>query len=740
MKNIIKLSLATAMTISTASASIELAAGWQMIGTGLPIEIESHDKLDNQEFVQLIWQYDNIANKWSAYSPKASIKKKIKQSSDIDLLTRLDPNKSAWIKVQDGQKFTLQTFQKDYQTIKGKSSWQMQYSQQSQSTSQILDNGDIKSIFVYRGGQWRYNYTFDMQTKGDLTRLNAFEGFWVNYGDIGIQEDKYLTSNYKSYIPDNMPTYIKNPANQKLTISSNGNSYVVLLNHDGTSTTNIKDMEDSKWKIKPSDDGIKYILKNKTNTKIAIIKISPDWSNYNYYNPDYKVDYLITKDIEQFSNKMINYSNKTVLINSNTNPSFTFEDIVLEKTLSNKFNTNINILENSTNANLKSNIDKVKSALSNSSDNDEKMLHAILAITDILDNEALQSLVEFDSSLSNVSTFSWSHFETILSQNPNTNIDNLIDTVQNITNLDSSLNSILSSLSTALQTASNELGDVVENSNEFYYFKYQDIEFNQVDIKHLQAFVYLLSSVLDNLSAYSYGNDQWLATQTKELDISNSAISLPPAVGKAPNVTENKASFEYIKAEIDPVGFINSKVFLSNVDQSKLDNAKANLIKSLTLYKSLIKTNAVGIVSDQNEFEHNDKLYINNILDNLNGKNDTATFPSVNIHYDYNTSTLVEDWEIHKLDLNQLYVDGGLFNSSDLPTVKYTTTYDEDKSIKAMEPVDINGNYIEMAIVDEAKFQSEIDAKILKVYKEIIDVNNNKHYTSTELIDFLDEE
>jgi hypothetical protein len=69
-----------------------LTKGWSLIGT----EFEIID-LSIFDDVTMIWIYNNSTLKWGAYSSNSSIKEKIKNDTDIELITRIPTKSGIWI-------------------------------------------------------------------------------------------------------------------------------------------------------------------------------------------------------------------------------------------------------------------------------------------------------------------------------------------------------------------------------------------------------------------------------------------------------------------------------------------------------------------------------------------------------------------------------------------------------------------------------------------------------------------
>ena len=69
-----------------------LPDGWSLVGSGCKIT-----NLDIFNSVNIVWYWDNMAHKWLAYSHNAATKTAIENSTDVQLLNKIDPKKGFWI-------------------------------------------------------------------------------------------------------------------------------------------------------------------------------------------------------------------------------------------------------------------------------------------------------------------------------------------------------------------------------------------------------------------------------------------------------------------------------------------------------------------------------------------------------------------------------------------------------------------------------------------------------------------
>lgn len=86
------------LSTSINALDINVKPGWQLKGTDSDF---SDIEVFNKDCIHTVWAYDDVKQKWKAYSPESYIMGIINSSSSIDTLTGINPSDGFWIKGND---------------------------------------------------------------------------------------------------------------------------------------------------------------------------------------------------------------------------------------------------------------------------------------------------------------------------------------------------------------------------------------------------------------------------------------------------------------------------------------------------------------------------------------------------------------------------------------------------------------------------------------------------------------
>ena len=105
MKKILLSSLVAA-SLAVASETIQLEAGWQLLGTSESIKDMS---IFDNGAIKTVWIFDKVTESWKAFSNDSDIKKLIEESNITSPLYSIDSNKGFWIDARYSSVLTIPT-------------------------------------------------------------------------------------------------------------------------------------------------------------------------------------------------------------------------------------------------------------------------------------------------------------------------------------------------------------------------------------------------------------------------------------------------------------------------------------------------------------------------------------------------------------------------------------------------------------------------------------------------------
>jgi len=180
---------------------------------------------------------------------------------------------------------------------------------------------------------------------------------------------------------------------------------------------------------------------------------------------------------------------------------------------------------------------------------DEKVLAALIDIAEIVNSDAVQNLIDTNSSLPNLDAFSG-------------NSDVMVEMASTATVLGG--RDLVQEIAVKLKDASAVIGEAFTNTTKV--MEYGDIVINANDATLIQAGALSAAAALELVAAYDYGDISFARTQTKVID---------------------GVTYDYIQAGIDPLALFAQATFFKMDNSDRLVDAGATLKDAATLYVSL---------------------------------------------------------------------------------------------------------------------------------------------------------
>jgi hypothetical protein len=159
--------------------SIQLNAGWNLMSSFRDFD---PSMINDDPLLEMIWYYKN--NLWYATSPMNAITQQSLNQHNIPHLTSLGWGDGFWVKLSG----TSDTFEEspfniiaNPKLINATTGWTMLGAGSDITPSDIHSaNGNIKTIWVYRNGEWYLDYNGALPNGvKKLESLHAGEGFWI---------------------------------------------------------------------------------------------------------------------------------------------------------------------------------------------------------------------------------------------------------------------------------------------------------------------------------------------------------------------------------------------------------------------------------------------------------------------------------------------------------------------------------------------------------------------------------
>ena len=638
------------------------ADSWQMVGWGIDINL-SKSQYPPEDSYKIIWMYDEDSG-WGAFSKNEQMKQLIKQ---VGLWRdKINNSQSFWILATKDIRFI--PYMPKVKVFPHKKGWHL-FSFDGgwiNIDEEISQLDSLKAAFVYRDGNWSYVYKKgDSQIVGNLKSIAPGEGGWLL-----LNKDSVPHIMPVCYYYDNIK---ENFVNKKLIF---GNGDYIVLDQNGTTISNNPKYNGLSWERKLLANGyynIKIVLKDLTKRVIFILEKTLQTNEYRYLK-------LIEDNIKVYPNKVV------AILDRNKTSFFQQSKTIFveEYNKTHQINAAIkavmddlkNLLENG-NVNANSVITAAKATLGAfQQNNDAKVTLSLINLIEILDEDIVSDVFTINSNPLNMNRF----FSNI------TDVEKLIEFSQNL-NYTTEANLLLESLAQRLKDSADELAEVANDSS--YVFNYEVLEgenLNYVDFKYLRSFMLALAFELQYLSSYQLGNEEWLKEKTE-------------------------GNIEYIKAQIDPAGFLNSKTFFVAPNQQKLTKAKEFLKEFLEQYKEILESGypqREGLVFKEDSFcdIRNLKRLVVQALSNLNGKRNFTRIDFEDASWwSWNSNGVENYWlnrqiDSYAIDLNAFFDENSTITIEDLPPFEYNGVLNEALSKQMGAPVDDSGKELEVVLKD----------------------------------------
>ena len=675
-----------------------LANSWQMLGTSMDMDLEKRVYPEKDDF-SIIWHYKD--GKWGAFSKDENIVQDINNSHLYN--PYIKAGEAFWIKTKDNNVSFL-PYSPEVEFAPHTRGWHLiSFANGLKNLDSLLNNG-VKSFFVYRDNGWEYiNKDSNGNFSGNLKSIDKHEGFWI-YMDSN-SSNPYYNMNDLDSDSSNEESF----SNKKF-IFSNGIN--IVLDQNGTVLSNDSNISGGEWKGLYFDNGYNKNISFRVKKNDTLYTYEFNSNNYNHQKIDLHAK-IITK---------MKYYNNGVKSIVESRVKDYFGDNTLEVTIGDYNKTKI-VSDTITYAmhsivqSLKyggdlayNKLESDKTTLSNAGENnDAKVALAIINLLETLNDPLVSNILTVSASEgANPSNLNLDVFLKVFVPNDDS-VVKLADIFSNSPEADTT--DLLQKLSDRLVSSANKLIGVYSDEN--YYFDYEDIKFNYVDVEALRVAMLGVSADLQYLASYQLGNREWLK------------------INKENNI-------EYSKASYDPVGFLNSKTFFVNPNQSKLTSAKNILIEFLSGYKHMLeqKYHAKEGLDIKKSDLTTRNLYRKIVL-TLRNLKDESTFAllrddtvqwqqkqicDANGHC-WNESIPKDVKEIYKFDFRKLFDINSALTINDFPSFKYENgILDVDKSKIENSPINSNGN--ELNVIFDSN-NIPVNSHIKDAYLLHIDENNN---------------
>jgi len=683
---------------SYANANITaLPNSWQMLGTSIDMNLEKWTYPTKDDF-SIIWHYKD--GQWGAFSRDDDTLKTIKKLNFYN--PHIKAGEAFWIKTKDNNVSFL-PYTPEVEFMPHTKGWHLiSFANGLRNLGYLLSNG-IKAVFAYRDNKWEYiNKNSDGTFSGDLKNIDKNEGFWA-YMDKNSSDNQNYIFNYQRHSE-------KSFSDKKFTLS---NGIDIILDQNGTVISNDSNISGGEWKGLYFNDWNGYenisftVEKNDTLYTYNFNSNSIDLIDFNSKTIT-KVKYYKNGVKAIIDQKYIDYSGKNVSVAINDYN----KTKVVSNTIKNAMKSVVQSLKNGGDL-AYSNLESDKTTLSNvSGSNDAKVALAVINLLETL-NEPI---------VSNIFIAAANEDANATSLNLDTFLKVLVPSSESVIKLSESFKDapednatdLLQTLSNRLKSSADKLIGVYSDRN--YYFDYEGVKFNYVDVEALRVAMLGISADLQYLSSYQLGNNEWLKTNSED-------------------------NIEYIKASYDPVGFLNSKTFFVNPNQSKLNLAKNTLIEFLSGYKHMLEQKyyareGINIkASDMTSRNLYRRIVL--ILRNLKGERTSAVLRDDEVqwqpkqmcdndgHHCWEGSVPKSVKELYKFDFRKLFDISTAITINDFPPFRYDGgDLDIGKSKIENSPVNSNGSDLEV-VPDASNIPANSHIKDFCLL--YVDENNNSY-------------
>ena len=696
--------------VSISSANILAKAGtWQMVGFGVDVNLSKINYPPKDNF-SVIWMYDSATKSWKAFSKKDTFKNIIKDKG----LWRdtLKSGDAFWIQTKQDTGFL--TYKPALERLPVKRGWHLvSFGNGWWSIKKYFESfPQIKGAFIYRDNTWKYLYRAYSRYIGHLKHFGEGEGGWIY-----LDDDINKTDSSWNYFPIyNDQWNVNNDnftfANKKLTFS---NAIEIILDQNGSVITNIENLSPyTKWSVSRNGKWGAKIFKiyNDDDTKEIKYYLFKNWQNDEYILQGYKQE---TKKYYPNHTMDIVDENYTDEYNANINVAFSdYNKSHIINPIVKSAIDNINDLLENGNEDAEAVLNSAKNSLQNIDDNDAKVALAIINLIQTLDDPVAGSLFKINSDNFTLNGF----FKPVIYTG---NITEILSLKNSLSNYSGKAKTLLSNLADRLTSSAYTLWPIYQDKN--YVFSYKAFgkdKLNYVDIKALRAAMMAVAFKLQFYASYDLGSKDWVRMTTED-------------------------SIEYRKISADPVGFLNSKTFLVNPNQTSLNKAKHDLVSFLYLYNQLLNAPAnqrEGTLLPHNKITYrNDKRDNYLMLKNLTDNENYPTFAYINdyVENDYQHNKTILKKETFIVNLNALFDANKTVTINDFPPFEYKPKgiqgiYDAEKSKLYNDAVDTNGNPISYGTKNGYTFTQP--NHINNIFIKYID-EDGQSYTGTALLNKL---
>lgn len=654
--------------ISLNASIVAKSDTWQMGGFGMDMNLSKSIPFSANDY-KIMWFWED--GDWKAFAQDEQMREKI---IDAGLFgDSIKANQGFWVYSTNDIK--IPSFTSLVDSLPKEKGWHLlNFSKGLGDPSSILNRyAGTRSFFVYRDGEWSYKHKYSKDMlEGDLTNISSGEGFWLNNTN-----SVSLYSNEYSYYNDPYTLRINENYNEKNNdIFTNkkfdGAEFSVTLDQNGTVISDDERFNGGVWSGGTFYNSSYYY--SQMSFKITKDNMEYFLYYYKYYN-SYTYETELTLDmVEQREVELLDNGVKVVVSDMNhtyygtsATLSDTTPDITIDTTVKNALNELETLLTTNTN-DASSKLTEIKNSLIDVNSQDAQVALAIVNLVEILDEDIVKSLVNFNGgSYSMNSLFSSSLFPQ--------NYEELLEFNEAISAYSENAKELLSTLATRLKDSSDLLDSIYSDSN--YIFEYGDIKFNYVDAQLARGVMLALAFKLEFLSSYDYGEDDWFKPITEE-------------------------SITYVKASVDPASFINSKAPFSNPNQESLTLAKEYFSEFVNLYLDILnnpyhKQEGLNLSQDEITSIRNIKYYLKSLLNNLEGNSDSFTVIDEHMNYSYYPNYSMEiKKESFEVDINSLFDANKTVTIEDFPTYKYDKEIDTQRSKIENDAVDSNGEVVDL--------------------------------------------
>lgn len=689
-----KLSVLLLFLIASLGASIIAPKdSWQMSGFGEDVNL-SKSKVFTAENSEIIWWYENDdwvdwfsnESKWKGFSKDQATAEKLKEMGLFSDFIKKEHG--YWVKAKED--IELPSLKNDINYLVSKKGWQLVPFPSGASSASFLgynqyttsnSNSIAQSIWAYRSGSWRYNAP-DVYLS-DLTTIYPGEAVWIQSNtaaDILTLYPTFISTPKSGFVNKQITLNYSNYASA-MTNTENNESLSFTLNQDGTLSSQNQEWNGAQWNSDGNDYQTRLNLINDTN--ILRIYLYKD-----YISGAYSIQNLLKFYITQHKNGI----DELTVKNQISNPEYMVQssditDIALTETMQADTKTVADelflLLKNGSSENVATKLSSMKTTLASVSTNDAKMLKALITLLEVLDNQTIQSLLNIGQESISVNNLflNLPDFTNViaLKSDPNT----------------TDLASLLTTLSSTLESSAGSLNDIINDSSYVFYNTANDVRLNYVDAQAMKTLMHAISANISYISAYEWGADEWYSTKTSN-------------------------NIEYIEAEINPLGLLQSDSFFVNPNTAALASAKTKYAAFLNSYEKLLSVEnfqsksiaILDIPSDKNM-----KHYIKSLIYNLNGELESVTLQDSSENYN-GYGTTIENTSV-KINLAALFDVSSALTIADFPELAYSGSYDAAQSKLNFSPADSQGNPLDIINDSSKKLSaSNLTELVKEVYTE----------------------